>query len=33
MINYMGSGVRQTGDKTRFNCSLAGVLDKLKFTL
>lgn len=33
MINYVGFGVRTIGDKSRINSSLAGALDKLKFSL
>ena len=33
MINYMGFGVRQIGDKSRIHSSTAGALDKLKFNL
>lgn len=29
MINCMGFGIIQTSDKSRFNCSIAGVLEKL----
>lgn len=29
MINCMGFGIIQTSDKSRFNCSVAGVLEKV----